>query len=457
MMDTLTAAKAVDGRLVGEVAEFERVTTDSRKLAQGDLFVALRGERFDGHDFVAKALASGAVAAIVREARAADFAGNLIAVDDPQRALEALARHWRARFRLPVVAIVGSNGKTTTKEMLAAILREAEGAEHVAATPGNFNNAIGLPLTVLGLRENHRVAVFEIGMNHRGETGALAAVAQPTCTLVTNAQREHQEFMRTVEEVAREHADAILALPRGGIAVVNGDDAHAGLWREAAREVGASTVTFGLTPESAVSARYVAQLDGSALSLETPAGPLEIALKVPGRHMVANALAATAAALAVKVPLSAIARGLGGFRAAPGRLALRESARGVRVIDDAYNANPDSVRAAIDVLATMPGTKWLALGDMGEVGENGPAYHQEIGAYARSAGINRLFGAGPLSQMTVDAFGAGAEHFPTVEMLGGRLVEEAGPGDAVLVKGSRFMRMERVVAMLTGEGFGEAH
>ena len=457
MMDTLTAAKAVSGRLVGEVARFERVTTDSRKLARGDLFIALQGERFDGHDFVSKALASGAVAAVVREARVADFTGNLIAVADPQRALEALATHWRRRFTLPVVTVVGSNGKTTTKEMLAAILREAHGPDRVAATAGNFNNAIGLPLSVLGLREAHRVAVFEIGMNHRGETRELAAVAQPTCTLVTNAQREHQEFMRSVEEVAIEHADAILALPRGGVAVINADDPHASLWRDAARDAAARMIDFGLAADAAVSARIVPGIEGSTLALTTPRGAIDVALKVPGRHMVANALGATAAALAVDVPLAAIGRGLAGFRSAPGRLAITESSSGLRVIDDTYNANPDSVRAAIDVLKTMPGRKWFALGDMGEVGEYGRAYHEEIGVYAREAGIDRLLAAGALAQIAVDAFGDGAEHFPSVEMLGARLVEDVRLGDVVLVKGSRFMRMERVVAMLTGEGFGEAH
>jgi len=206
-----------------------------------------------------------------------------------------------------------------------------------------------------------------------------------------------------------------------------------------------------------VSARIVPDIEGSTLALTTPRGAIDVALKVPGRHMVANALGATAAALAVDVPLAAIGRGLAGFRSAPGRLAITESSSGLRVIDDTYNANPDSVRAAIDVLKTMPGRKWFALGDMGEVGEYGRAYHEEIGVYAREAGIDRLLAAGALAQIAVDAFGDGAEHFPSVEMLGARLVEDVRPGDVVLVKGSRFMRMERVVAMLTGEGFGEAH
>ena len=248
---------------------FSRVTTDTRSIAPGDLFVALRGERFDGHDFVAQAFAGGAAAALVARDRAEGLEGNLIAVDEPLVALGMLAAHWRSRFDIPVAVVVGSNGKTTTKEMIASVFRAGVGAAAVAVTPGNFNNAIGLPLAVLGLREAQRLAVFEIGMNHRGETRELAAIARPTICVVTNAQREHQEFMRSVDEVAAEHADAVRALPAGGTAVVNADDPHAQVWRDAAKDVGASVVDFALEGAAAVTASCSSHAEGSLLEIAT--------------------------------------------------------------------------------------------------------------------------------------------------------------------------------------------
>jgi UDP-N-acetylmuramoyl-tripeptide--D-alanyl-D-alanine ligase len=460
-MDTIAAARAVGGRALGAPATFLRVTTDSREIAPGDLFVALKGERFDGHDYVADALRAGAAAAVIADARAdaltGAMAGSLIAVTDPQAALGALARHWRMRFDIPVVAVVGSNGKTTTKEMIASIFRAAAGPERVHATPGNFNNAIGLPLTLLGLRDAHRLAVVEIGMNHRGETAELAALAQPTAVVVTNAQREHQEFMQSVEDVAREHADAIAALPPSGVAVVNADDPHARVWREAARAQGVRIVDFALEARAAVTARVAPRSDGADLAVSTPQGEIAVALAVPGRHMAANALAAAAAALAVGVAPPAVARGLAAFRAVRGRMAVRDLPGGVRVIDDTYNANPDSVRAAIDVLCAAPGTRRLALGDMGEVGAQGPAFHREIGAYARAAGVTRLYAVGAAMMDAVQAFGEGASNFADADALAARLRADLRAGDTVLVKGSRFMRMERVVAALAGAPVGETH
>ncbi len=477
MMDTATAARAVSGHLVGAPVVFTRVTTDTRSIAPGDLFVALRGERFDGHDFVAQAFAGGAAAALVARDRAAGLEGKLIEVDEPLVALGTLAAHWRSRFDIPVAVVVGSNGKTTTKEMIASVFRAGAGAAAVAVTPGNFNNAIGLPLAVLGLRETQRLAVFEIGMNHRGETRELAAIAQPTICVVTNAQREHQEFMRSVDEVAAEHADAVRALPAGGTAVVNADDPHAQVWRDAATDVGASVVDFALEGAAAVKARCSAHGDGSLLEIETPAGSARVLLHVPGRHMASNALAAVATGLAAGLPLPAIAEGLEAFRPVAGRLVARAGIGGSTVIDDSYNANPDSMRAAIDVLASRPGTRWLVMGDMGEVGDQGPEFHREIGAYARAAGVDRLIACGPLAAEAVHAFGAGATHHPSsVEVAAGiadavasegskagagRVADEVG-GTAqanvtVLVKGSRFMRMEKVVAVLTGAASGGSH
>ena len=457
MMDTATAAGAVGGSVIGVSVPIRRVTTDTRDLVPGDLFVALRGERFDGHDFVERALASGAAAALVARARASSLRGNLIAVDDPLRSLGMLAAFWRGRFAIPVAVVAGSNGKTTTKEMIASIFRAAAGADAVAATPGNFNNAIGLPLAILALRASHRLAVFEIGMNHRGETCELAAIAQPTIAVVTNAQREHQEFMRSVDEVATEHADVVFALRTPGSAVLNADDPRVATWRDAAEQVGAAVVTFGIDRTADVTARYAAHREGSALALSTPAGSARALLHVPGRQMVANALAAAAAAHAAHVALPAIVRGLEAFRPLRGRLSPATTTAGVNVIDDSYNANPDSVRAAIDVLAGRAAPRVLVLGDMGEVGDAGPAFHREIGAYARQAGIERLVTVGTLAREAADAFGESAVHFASVGELARDIGGTLAAGTSVLVKGSRFMRMERVVAALTGERKEEAH
>jgi UDP-N-acetylmuramoyl-tripeptide--D-alanyl-D-alanine ligase len=457
MMDTATAAGAVGGSVIGASVPFARVTTDTRALAPGDLFVALRGEHFDGHDFVERALASGAAAALVMRARASSLRGNLIAVDDPLRSLGMLASFWRNRFDMPVAVVTGSNGKTTTKEMIASIFRAAFGPDGVAATPGNFNNAIGLPLAVLALRASHRLAVFEIGMNHRGETRELAAIAQPTIAVVTNAQREHQEFMRSVDEVAAEHADVILALRRPGTAILNADDPRVATWRDAATRAGAGVVSFGIDHPADVTARHEAHREGGALELASPAGNAHVLLHAPGRHMAQNALAAAAAAHAARLPLTAIVQGLEAFRPVRGRLVTTTTAAGVHVIDDSYNANPDSVRAAIDVLAARAAPRFLVLGDMGEVGEAGPAFHREIGAYARAAGIERLLTVGSLAREAAGAFGADAAHFASVEDLARSVIATAHVGASVLVKGSRFMQMERVVAALTGERAGEAH
>ena len=451
MMDTKTAARAVDGQLIGENVAFRRVVTDSRALESGDLFVALQGERFDGHEFVAAALAQGATAALVASDRAPAMRGDLIAVPDPLAALGRLAAFWRVKFDIPLAVVVGSNGKTTVKEMTASIFRAHFGDAGVLVTQGNLNNAIGLPLTLLRMRETHRAAVVELGMNHRGETRELGAIAQPTIAIVNNAQREHQEFMQGTAAVAEEHAALVRALAAGGTAVLNADDAHVGVWRDAARERAATVVEFALDQPAAVAGRFVPAGGAGSLLLSTSQGEAAVRLSVPGRHNAANALAAAAAALAVGVALAAVARGLEAFRPSAGRLVTRTARGGAVVIDDTYNANPDSVRAAIAVLAGMPGPKCLVLGDMGEVGAQGPAFHHEIGEYARAKGIDRLLAVGALAAASAAAFGAGALHFTSVEALAQHAAATVGGATTVLVKGSRFMRMERVVAALTGD------
>lgn len=465
MMDTSAAARAVAGRLLGANVSFSAVSTDSRRIAAGALFVALRGENFDGHDFLDRAAAQGAVAALVDEAAAAQWAEKapplpLVVAADTRLALGALAADWRARFALPLIAVTGSNGKTTTKEMIAAILRAAFG-DAVLATAGNLNNDIGLPLTLLGLRATHRAAVVEMGMNHPGEIAALSAIARPTVALVTNAQRAHLAGMGSLEAIAVEKASIYDGLAVDGVAVVNADEAWAGLWR--ARNEGRRVLSFALDQAHAADVAGAGRLHGldSHLSIDFAGERVEIDLSLPGRHNLCNALAAAAATLAAGVPLSAVRDGLSAFRGAPGRLQRRAGIDGTTLIDDTYNANPDSVCAAIDVLAATVGRKILVLGDMGEIGEMSGQFHDEIGGHAKSQGVDRLFALGEASAIAVRNFGAGGQHFRSLDALLAALRPELGAGTTVLVKGSRFMRMERVADAIAADGAaaapGETH
>jgi len=441
--------------LVGDGATaITRVHSDTRTLRAGDLFVALKGERFDGHDLLAAAKANGAAAAIA--ARGLTDAGLPgLQVADTQQALEQLATAWRARFHLPLIAVTGSNGKTTVTQMIAIILR-AWLAGGAFATEGNYNNHIGVPLTLLRLRQDaacwHRAGVVELGMNHPGEIARLAKIAQPTIALVNNAQREHQEFMADVEAVARENGAAIEALGAAGTAVYPADDDHAPLWHQLAGARPQLTFALHGAADITAEALWVSDETGDhwALVLHTPAGAASLALRVAGKHNVKNALAAAACALAAGASLNAIKRGLEAFEPVKGRSQLKTATlHGTRValVDDSYNANPDSVRAAIDVLAAMPAPRLLLLGDMGEVGDRGPAFHAEVGAYARERGIDHLWCAGAQSEHAVRAFGPAARHFAEVPALIAAR-SELPAAASVLVKGSRFMAMERVVQSL---------
>lgn len=452
-MTLATVAAVLGGELRGADVRFSDVSTDSRSIRRGDLFVALRGERFDGHDFLAEVAAAGAAAALVDRAYAAAAPLPVAAVGDTTVALGALAAHWRAGFDIPLIAVAGSNGKTTVKEMTAACLRAHFGDAAVHATRGNLNNHIGLPLTLLALRPAHRVAVVEIGMNHRGETAQLARISAPTIAVVNNAQREHQEFMHSVADVAEEHADLVRALPRSGVAVFGADDVHAGIWRAAAES--RAVRDFGLRGDAQVHARCVLGAASSRIAAVTPEGSVEFELPLAGEHNVRNALAAIAAATAAGAALEACARALGRFVAVKGRLQVKPGLKGTTLIDDTYNANPDSVRAAIDVLARAAGRKLMVLGDMGEVGEQGAAFHEEVGAYARAAGIDALYALGGQAALAARAFGAGARHYPGIEQLLADLAHALGPQTTVLVKGSRFMQMERVVRSFEASGTGD--
>ena len=427
-----------------------RVVTDTRSLRAGDLFVALKGDIFDAHDFLLRARVLGAVAAIAEHGIAAAGLPGL-EVADTRLALGELAAGWRARFEVPLIAVTGSNGKTTVTQMIACILRVWK-HDKAFATEGNFNNDIGVPLTVLRLHAACRAAVIELGMNHPGEIAELAKIAQPTVGLVNNAQREHQEFMASVEAVAIENGAVIQSLPSNGTAVFPADDPFASLWRGYAKETGRrKVVTFGLTDEADVSCTWKASGFGSEMSVRARTVTFDVTLMAAGQHNVRNALAAIACALALGIKPAKIARGLAAFAPVNGRLQRKQAVNGAQVIDDSYNANPDSVRAAIDVLAHADGPKVLVLGDMGEVGGDGRKYHEEVGAYARGRGIARLLTLGDLAQSSGSAFGAHANHFTDIAALLQSLDTILTPDTTVLVKGSRFMQMERVVQHLTGQ------
>jgi UDP-N-acetylmuramoyl-tripeptide--D-alanyl-D-alanine ligase len=448
------AAQILGGRLAGPDVEFAAVSSDSRAIAAGDLFVALRGENFDGAEFVASAAQAGAVAALVnRESGASrqEPGFPVLQVEDTRLALGQLAAYWRAQFAVSVVAVTGSNGKTTVKEMLAAILREAAGnTDVVLATQGNLNNDIGMPLTLLKLRARHRYAVIEMGMNHPGEIAYLTRLARPDVVVINNAASAHLAWLGSVEAVARAKGEILEGLPEHGIAVINGDDAHAPLWRKLAGSHAA--VEFGLEKHAAVRAQWRPQGNGAAMEASTPQGDFTAVLQVPGAHNVRNALAATAAALALDAKLPAITAGLEKFSGVAGRLQCKPSLHGAVLIDDSYNANPASVHAALKVLAQAGGKKILVLGDMGELGPAAARLHTEIGAEARRLGVDQMLALGELSAFAAREFGAGARHFERIEDLLAALGKELGAGDTVLVKGSRFMRMERVVQHCTQRG-----
>ena len=438
--------------LVGDGAQqVDRVHTDTRSLQMGDLFVALKGERFDAAEFITAAAQQGA-AAVLCEARAADklAASGLpgLLVPDARLALGELARQWRRRFHGPLIAVTGSNGKTTVTQMIASVLRTWRG-DDALATQGNFNNDIGLPLTLLRLRQHHQVAVVELGMNHPGEIAYLAALAEPTVALVNNAQREHQEFMATVEAVARENGSVFNALPARGTAVYPAEDQYQNLWQRMSE--GRQQLSFGEQLGAVTLRASQWQGDHWQAQVEAPAGPLAFDLHVAGRHNLRNALAAVACCTAAGVPLDAMARGLSDFQPVQGRsrtAVLRHRGRAITLIDDTYNANPDSVRAMVDVLADLPAPRLLVLGDMGEVGDQGTEFHAEVGAYARERGIDRLFAHGPMAIHAAMAFGGG-RHFETMEALTDAVRKVMAQSATIGVKGSRFMRMERVVAAVS--------
>jgi UDP-N-acetylmuramoyl-tripeptide--D-alanyl-D-alanine ligase len=446
--------QGIQAKLIGDGnTRFTRVHTDTRSLQADDLFVALKGETYDANDFLAKAAEAGARAAMAHHGVA--VAGlNGLEVQDTKLALGHLAAAWRAQLKLPLIAVTGSNGKTTVTQMTASILQAAYGQESWS-TKGNFNNDIGVPLTLLGLTAAHRMAVVELGMNHPGEIAYLAQLAQASVAIVNNAQREHLEFMETVEAVARENGAVIEALPQTGVAIFPADDAYASLWRTLAGM--RRCMTFAMAGAADVTANADWEDGAWRVRAATPVGAMNFKLAIAGKHNVKNALAAVAACIAAGVPLEIIAQGLESFEAVKGRSrahSLRVNSKPITLVDDTYNANPDSVRAAIDVLADLPAPHLLVLGDMGEVGDQGPEFHAEIGEYAAQRGIETLLCMGELMRYGAAVF-PGARHCANIDALNTCVLADLAQYRSVLVKGSRFMKMERVVDAISSAGHAE--
>lgn len=442
----------LEARLYGADATIKGVSTDSRTLRHGDLFVALRGGNFDGHDYVSQVESSGASALLVSEVVAG--LRPQLRVTDTQRALGLLAAYNRQLYSGPLIAITGSSGKTTVKNMVDAVLSRCG---ETLATEGNFNNEIGVPLTLLRLRPETEFAVIEMGAARAGDIEWLCELARPNVALLLNAMPAHLEGFGSVEGVAAAKGEIFDRLGETEVAVINADQPWAKQWRK--RAGAASVLDFGLEQPAAISARDVQSrgVDGISFTASTPAGEMVMRLALPGVHNVANALAAVAVGLACEIALTDIRDGLESLQPVDGRLRSVRSLQGVSVIDDSYNANPGSVRAAIDMLAACSGRRTLVLGAMGELGPGSSNLHREVGEYARAAGIDQLWGVGPELATCVDAFGAGGRYFverdAVLSVLGGQF----GEGDTVLIKGSRSAHMELVVQALlpvpmAGEG-----
>jgi UDP-N-acetylmuramoyl-tripeptide--D-alanyl-D-alanine ligase len=459
MMLLSQATTALHAEMVGDDALFTGVSKDTRSIRRGDLYVAIRGESFDGHEFVQQAADAGAAGALVDEIQSVSL--PQLCVDDTRLALGQLASHWRDGFNGKLVGITGSNGKTTVKEMCRRILEQAVGNEHVLSTAGNLNNDIGLPLTLLGLREQHRYAVIEMGASHVGEIDYLAQIARPHVALINNAGAAHLQGFGSVAQVALAKSEIYRGLVDGGIAIINADDAHANLWREVCAE--RKVLRFSMQTRAADVFGEVTTVDGAReLYVETPSGSGFIKLQVSGLHNAMNALAATAVASALGISLKVVISALSAFTGVPGRLAISRAASGACIIDDSYNANPRSLDAAMQVLveqrANNRADSWLVLGDMAELGTDTELLHQQAGQRARELGVRHLLATGEASRHAVEAFGKGAEHFADKARLIERLSVGLKPNSVALIKGSRTMAMEQVVnALLDNTTAGGTH
>jgi UDP-N-acetylmuramoyl-tripeptide--D-alanyl-D-alanine ligase len=446
-MSLAIAAEALKAPLSGEDRHFTGVSSDTRRLQRGDLFIALKGPNYDGVSFLAEAIAVGAVGAVVSRKVVTPL--PYIKVDDARLAFGRLANFWRQQFTIPVIGITGSNGKTTVKEMIAAILAESGPG---CVTIGNLNNDVGVPLTLCRLRAEHRYAVIEMGMNHRGEIDYLTRLSLPTIALITNAAEAHLEGVGTVQDVAHAKGEIFAGLGKGGIAVINADDAYADLWRKLASNK--KVLSFGLREKADVTAEVTPAESGSVILLHTPEGEIESQLSLLGRHSVMNALAATAASQVAGASLEAIAAGLQKVKPMAGRLELKQGIAGARIIDDSYNANPSSLAAGLQVLKEFGGERVLVLGDMAELGSAARDIHRRVGEMAKKTGIARVYTLGELSADVDTEFGKGAKHFTDHQALIETLHDCLHSEMTVLVKGSRKMHMEQVVAGITAAEHG---
>jgi len=438
------AAAYLGAELPEQDLVFKGVSTDTRSVSQGELFIALQGDHFDAHEFLEQAVASGAVAAVV--SRPVPAGVPVLMVEDTRLALGLLAGAWRAQFDTPVVGVTGSNGKTTVKEMVATILKQ-DGRPLV--TQGNLNNDIGVPLTLFNLDSSHTHAVIEMGANHIGEIEYLAGIAKPEVGVVTNAMSAHLEGFGSLDGVALAKGEMFAALEETGTAIINCDDTYADDWRDRAQP--ARVLGFGLSEAADISAEHI-RFDVKAwqtcFTLRTPSGEIEINLPMAGQHNVMNALAAAAATFALGMSLEIIQQGLAEMSCVKGRLFAQRTHHGAQLIDDTYNANPDSLQAGLDVLAQLPGKRILVIGDMAELGDDSEALHSDIAAQAREAGVQFLYALGKQSAAAVERFGNGAHHFMEHDALSHALSEELDENSVILVKGSRSARMERVVNAL---------
>ena len=444
-MSLAQSAEAVNGKMIGANVEFDGVTTDTRRAGQGDLFVALVGPNFDGHDFISQAQAAGAVAALVSRKMNTEL--PYVVVDDTRIALGKLAAYWREQFSNPLVAVTGSNGKTTVKEMIASILGQSG---PVCVTRGNLNNDIGVPLTLLSIQSTHRYAVVEMGMNHLGEISYLSSLAKPNVAVITNAAEAHLEGLGSVEKVAEAKGEIFDGAPDDAVAILNADDAYFDYWRS--RIGNRRFISFGIDNDADFSADYESVEDGMKMFLKCSEGGIEMKLPLYGKHNVMNALAASAAAVAAGSSLADIKNGLEKLRSVAGRLEVKHGINGARVLDDTYNANPASVAAGLQVLRESQGERILVLGDMAELGDAAGGIHARVGELARRVGADRVFGYGPFSKQAVDHFGKGGKHFEERKALIDELRKCMKPDVTVLVKGSRKMQMEQVVDQITVDG-----
>jgi len=443
------AASRLQGRLKGMDAVFSGCSTDSRSVNDGELFIALRGIHFDGHDFIGAAFEKGASAAMVEQIPD-ERLQPVLAVDNTRLAMGRLAGHWRAEFDITLVAVTGSNGKTTVKEMIASILKLKA---PVLSTRGNLNNDIGVPLTLFGLSAEHRYAVIEMGANHPGEIAGLSKLARPTIAVITQCAPAHLQGFGSVEGVAKAKAEIFSGMEENGIAVINADDKYAGLWENAA--IHCRKISFSTKKKADFEAKNIVFDPGSGRTeflLSTPEGSTEIRLLLAGEHNVANALAATACCMAAGIPLELVKSGLESLSYVNGRLRMLRTSQGVRIFDDTYNANPASLNAGLDVLSKYPGRKWLVLGEMGELGDQSVQMHRQAGISARQYGVEKLFATGEHGRYAAEGFGEGGRYFETLEELHESLGKNLEPDVTLLVKGSRHMAMNVLIDRLTAGG-----